>query len=44
LAHFDWEKQKWQIKAGSYNIALGKSAVDLSLNSSVKLAAQLFGK
>ncbi|HRP57468.1 beta-glucosidase [Agriterribacter sp.] len=44
LAHFDWEKQKWQIKAGIYEIALGKSAVELQLHSSVKLAAQLFGK
>jgi len=44
LAHFNWEKQKWQIKAGSYNIALGKSAADLSLHSSIKLSAQSFGK
>jgi beta-glucosidase len=44
LAHFDWEKQKWQIKAGNYEIALGRSAVDLPLDSSVKLTAQLFGK
>ncbi len=44
LAHFDWAKQKWQIKEGVHEIALGKSAGDLSLNSSVKLSAQLFGK
>jgi beta-glucosidase len=44
LAHFDWEKQKWQIKEGDYEIALGQSAVDLVLNSSIKLPAQLFGK
>ncbi|MFT3751112.1 MAG: glycoside hydrolase family 3 C-terminal domain-containing protein [Agriterribacter sp.] len=44
LAHFDWEKQKWQVKAGDYEIALGQSAVDLKLNASVKLKAQLFGR
>ncbi len=44
LAHFDWEKQKWQVKAGAYEIVLGKSAVDPVLNSSIKLTVQLFGK
>lgn len=44
MAHFNWEKQQWEIKAGNYEIALGKSAGDLHLNSSVKLKAQLFGK
>jgi len=43
LANFDWQKQKWRINAGSYQLALGKSADDFQLRSSAKLSGQLFG-
>lgn len=44
LASFKWEKQQWEIKKGSYTIALGKSAEEILLQSVVTLKPQLFGK
>ncbi len=44
LANYHWEKQKWEIKKGTYYLALGKSAVDLPLKGSAQLQNQLFGK
>lgn len=44
LAHFNWQKQTWEIKPGTYEVVLGKSAVDSALDTSFKLKAQFFGK
>jgi beta-glucosidase len=43
LARFDGAAGQWRIAAGTYRVALGKSAGDLVLTSEVSLAARLFG-
>lgn len=44
LAHFNWERQQWEINEGDFQIALGSSAVDLQLHSTIKLKKKRFGK
>jgi len=43
LARFDAAAGRWRISGGSYRVALGKSAADLSLSARVRLSARLFG-
>jgi beta-glucosidase len=43
LARFGGNAGRWRIAAGSYRIALGKSAEDLSPNADVQFAMRLFG-
>ena len=43
LARFDTQAGQWRITKGIYQIALGKSAGELSLTAQTQLAAQLFG-
>jgi beta-glucosidase len=44
LARFDGDAGQWRIAEGTYHIALGKSAGDLTLTSELKLAGRLFGR
>ena len=44
VGHFDGEAAQWRIAAGSYRLAIGKSASELPLRGEVTLQAQLFGK
>jgi beta-glucosidase len=45
LARFDGKNGlgQWRIAAGTYRVALGKSAADLALSANVKLVARTFG-
>jgi beta-glucosidase len=43
LARFDGNAGRWRIAAGSYRVAVGKSAEDLLLSADVQLATQVFG-
>jgi len=43
LARFDAKAGKWSIAAGTYRVALGKSAEDLGLRAEALLASRLFG-
>jgi beta-glucosidase len=43
LAHFDGDAGQWRIAEGTYQIALGKSADDLTLTAAAPLTARLFG-
>ncbi|MBV8401058.1 MAG: glycoside hydrolase family 3 protein [Acetobacteraceae bacterium] len=43
LARFDVGARRWRIADGTYEIALGKSANDLSMSAEVHLANRLFG-
>lgn len=44
LAHFNWERQQWEINEGDFQIALGSSAADLHLHSTINLKKKRFGK
>jgi beta-glucosidase len=44
LARFDATAGQWRIAAGTYRVALGKSAGDLVLTAEVSLASRLFGR
>ena len=44
LARFDAESGRWQIAAGEHMIAVGHSAGDLPLTSTVRLGERAFGK
>jgi beta-glucosidase len=44
LARFDEAAGKWRIAAGTYRVALGKSADDVVLTAGASLASRLFGK
>jgi beta-glucosidase len=43
LARFDTQSGRWRILAGTYRIALAKSAEDLVLNAEIQLAMRSFG-
>jgi beta-glucosidase len=43
LARFDEQSGRWRILAGSYRIALGRSAEDLQLDADVQLPMRSFG-
>jgi beta-glucosidase len=43
LGRFDESAGRWRLTAGSYKIAIGKSAGDLSLHAEVRLTARVFG-
>jgi beta-glucosidase len=43
LAHFDASVSRWRIDAGSYRVALGKSADSWVLTDAAALSARLFG-
>jgi beta-glucosidase len=44
LATFDGHSRQWQIAAGTYRVALGKSAVDLASTATASVSARSFGK
>jgi beta-glucosidase len=44
LARFDGDTGQWRIAAGTYRVALGKSAADLVLTAEVSLTARRFGR
>jgi beta-glucosidase len=44
LAKFDERANQWRIAAGAHAVAIGKSANDLVLTGSARLAGRLFGK
>jgi beta-glucosidase len=44
LAKFDERANQWRIAAGAHAVAVGKSANDLVLTGSARLAGRLFGK
>jgi beta-glucosidase len=44
LARFDGNAGHWRIAAGTYRVALGKSAGDLVLTAETPLGARLYGK
>jgi len=43
LGRFDESAGRWRLTAGSYRIAIGKSAGDLSLHAEMRLTARVFG-
>jgi len=43
LARFDGGSGKWSIADGMHRVAVGKSAMDLTLTGSTRLAARQFG-
>jgi beta-glucosidase len=43
LGRFDESAGRWRLTAGSYRIAIGKSAGDLCLHAEVRLTARVFG-
>src|SRR5690606_30882524 len=43
LARFDGTTGQWRIAAGSYTVAVGRSAEDLELESAVSLGDRRFG-
>ncbi|HEY7288495.1 MAG TPA: beta-glucosidase [Vicinamibacterales bacterium] len=44
LATFDGKAGRWQISAGTYRVALGRSALDLVSTADASLSARAFGK
>jgi beta-glucosidase len=44
LARFDGKAGQWRIAAGTYRVALGRSAVDLALTAETSLTGRAFGK
>lgn len=43
LARFDGRSGKWNIAEGMHRVAVGKSAIDLTLRGSTQLSAHQFG-
>jgi beta-glucosidase len=43
LARFDADAGQWHIAAGTYEVAVGKSAVDLELTGEATLSEAHFG-